>query len=281
MKNLGLASVFLFTIAIVIHYDLNRSFHTESTSMSQLLYLPSGKYLKPASFGYDSLVSDFVYLWSIQYFGEFRLPRKYEYLKHTYDIITELDPLYLDPYYTGALFMFYEGRNPQGGLALLDEGLKNNPTEWILPTDAGFYCMFNLKDKSLAAKYFEKASRVPGAPSMPKRILASLRFKMGDKQTAYLLWKQVYDTETRPSIKQTAYQHMFELRVLLDLEYLRTAIQQFYQKFQKYPRNLNQLVMEKVISEIPNDPDGNPYQYNPQTGTVHYTKLRLYKKYEE
>jgi len=280
MKGTGLAILLCFASAIAVHYDVNRVFQTEQASMSQLLYLPSGKYLKAASFGYDGLLADFIYLWSIQYYGDVRFYPEVQYLKHTYDIITELDPYFLDAYYTGALFMFYEGRNPQAGLALLDEGLKNNPNEWILPVDAGFYCLFNLKDKNLAASYFEKASQVPGAPSMPKRLLAGIRFRLGDKLTAYLLWKEVYETESRPTIKQTAYQHMFELKVLLDLELLQNAIRRFHSQYGKYPLNLTQLVPAGMIPTVPVNLDGEPYDYDPQAGIVKYRGLRLYKKYQ-
>jgi hypothetical protein len=246
-----------------------------------MLYLPSGKYLKPASLGYYALLSDFVYLWSIQYYGDPAFSPRMEYLKHTYDIIVELDPHYIDAYQVGALFMFFDGRNPDAGLALLDKGIQNNPKEWIIAADAGFYCMMNLKDYQRAGKYFKTAADVPEAPAQAKRLLAGMHFKQGDRVHAYQLWKEIYETATKPAIKQTAYQHMHDLKVLVDLENLRKAITDYNQANGNYPLNLQQLVAARYIPEAPFDPDGNSYVYDPRTGEVKYSQeLNVYKRYQ-
>jgi tetratricopeptide (TPR) repeat protein len=203
-----------------------------------------------------------------------------EYLNHTYDLITELDPNYLDAYQIGALFMFYEGRNPKAGLELLDKGIEKNPREWILPTDAGFYCIINLRNFALAASYFDKASRVADAPTLVKRMLAGSRFRLGDKRAAFQLWKQVYETAERPSVKQTAFQHMHDLKVILDLEELEKAVTFFHQKYQRYPLNPDQLVSAGILSSVPMDPEGNAYVYEPQSGKIDYTaQLKIYRRH--
>jgi tetratricopeptide (TPR) repeat protein len=246
-----------------------------------MLYLPSGKYLKPATLGYYSVLSDFVYLWSIQYYGDPAFSPRMEYLKHTYDIIVDLDPHYVDAYQVGALFMFFDGRNPEAGLTLLEKGIKNNPNEWIIAADAGFYCMMNLKDYQRAAKYFKTAANVPNAPAQAKRLLAGMHFRQGDKVHAYELWKEIYETATKPAIKQTAYQHMHDLKVLVDIENLKKIIVSYYQANGNYPLNLQQLVATKYITEVPFDPDGNSYLYDPRTGEVKYSQeLNVYKRYQ-
>src|SRR5258705_368740 len=69
-----------------------------------LLYLPSGKYLKTMALGFDGLLADVLYLWSIQYYGNYDIRDRYTFLEQIYDqVITELDPHYLDPYLVGAL----------------------------------------------------------------------------------------------------------------------------------------------------------------------------------
>lgn len=280
-KSLALAIVLFFTLAVLVHYHLHQRHRSSDSSFSQMLYLPEGKYLKPVSFGYHILLSDFLYLWSIQYYTDLSIRPRIEYLPHTYDIITDLDPHYIDAYQTGALFLFYEGRNPQAGLRLLNKGFQKNPREWILPVEAGFYCMLNLRNRKLAAHYFELASKVPDAPSLTKRTLASLHFKMGEKELAYRIWKEVYETEEKPSIRRIAFQHMHDLQVLIDLDHLRKAIAQYRNKFQSYPLNLNQLVSSKFLQQVPLDPEGEAYEYNPQTGTIAYSqRLRLYRRYQ-
>ena len=278
---LGLAIILTFSLAVAVHHYLYRDDRTREFLISQMLYLPSGKYLRPVSFGYQTLLADYIYLWSIQYYGDPGFHPRMEYLKHTYDLITELDPHFLDAYQTGALFMFYEGRNPSAGLWLLNKGLERNPNEWILPTDAGFYCIMNLRDYKLAASYFEKASKIPGAPSLVKRMQAGAYFRMGDMRVAHQLWQEVYDTAEKASIKQTAFQHVHDLKIMIDLEDIRKAIALFHSKFQRYPLNLNQLVSAGILRTIPRDPEENSYVYDPQTGNVDCgSQLKVYKRFQ-
>ncbi len=281
MKRWGLLIVLTYVLAIAVNYYAYSAYRTNTNMFTQMLYLPSGKYLKPASFGYYALLSDFVYLWSIQYYGDPQFSPRMEYLKHTYDIITELDPYFAEAYQTGALFMFYEGRNPSAGMELLDKGIEKNPNEWVIAADAGFYCIMNLKDKRRAAKYFEKVVKIPTAPAQAKRLLAGMHFQIGDKIHAFQLWKEIYETANKAAIKQIAYQHMHDLKVLIDLESLRKAINQYRDRSGKIPLSLQQLVPSQLISKIPIDPDGNPYLYDPRTGEVKYAKeLKIYKRYQ-
>ncbi len=270
-----------FSLAILVHIDVYKKYRSNNSFLSPMLYLPSGKYLKPASFGYHGLLADFIYLWSIQYYGDPAFQPRMEYLKHTYDLITELDPQYLDAYQMGALFLFYEGKNPKAGLELLDQGLFHNPHEWVFPMDAGFYCMMNLKDKELAYAYFNKASTIPGAPSGARRAAASMRFKLGDKKSALLLWTEVYEIADSSIEKQTAHQHVHDLTVLIDLDTIRTAISEFHKDYGRMPLNLEQLASRGFLKQVPLDPEGNSYEYEPKNGTVKYaTQLTLYSRYQ-
>lgn len=281
MKRLGPVIILIFALAVAFHYRIASQAQDQGTFFSQLLYLPSGKYLKPAAFGYDLLLADFVYLWSIQYYGDPGFHPRLEYLRHTYEIITELDPWFLDAYQTGAFFMFYDGRNPRAGLALLDKGLEHNPQEWIIAADAGFYCMMNLRDYKKAAYYFQKAADVPGAPQQARRMVASMKFRTGDRVQAYLIWKDIYETTKKASIKQVAFHHMHDLKILVDLDALRSAIAKYRQQNQRIPLNLNQLVAAGLIQEIPIDPEGHPYEYNSTTGAVtSKAPVTLYKRYQ-
>lgn len=281
MKRLGPVIILFFSIAVGLHYRISRHLHEQGDLFTQVLYLPAGKYLKPAAFGYDLMLADMIYLWSIQYYGDPGFHPRIDYLRHTYDIITELDPSFLDAYQTGALFMFYEGRNPNAGLALLDRGFERNPEEWIIPADAGYYCIMNLRDYKRAAAYFDKAARVPGAPAQARRMVASLLFRSGDQLQAYHVWKDIYDTAKKPSIKQVAYHHMHDLKILVDLDALQSAIAGFAKKYHKNPLNLDQLVAEGLVDNIPVDPEGNQYDYNAGTGIVSSkAPVTLYKRYQ-
>lgn len=281
MKRLGPVIVLIFALAVGVHYRIAGEAQKQGTLFTQLLYLPAGKYLKPAAFGYDLMLADFIYLWSIQYYGDPGFHPRLEYLRHTYEIITELDPSFLDAYQTGALFMFFEGRNPEAGLELMDRGLERNPNEWIIPADAGYYCMMNLRDYNRAAAYFDKAAHVPGVPAQARRMVAAMKFRSGDRLQSYLIWKDIYETSKKPSIKQVAYHHMHDLKILVDEDALRKAIAQYRKQNGKPPLNLTQLQVSGFLKEIPVDPEGNSYEYNPATGAISSrAPVTLYKRYQ-
>ena len=116
-----------------------------------LLFLPSGQYLKAASLGYRVLLSDIIYLWSIQYYGYHRTEEGRNYLWHIYDVMTELDPHFVDAYLVGALIMANDMSDAELAIELLEKGMEHNPGDWILPLDAGFYAYMALEDPARAA----------------------------------------------------------------------------------------------------------------------------------
>src|SRR3989454_5242845 len=144
-------------------------------SVHPLLYLPSGKYLRVMALGFDGLLADVLYLWSIQYYGNYDIRDRYDYLERIYDqVITELDPHYLDPYLIGALIMTTEARQPEMALRLLDKGVERNPDQWIIPFEAGLLGYDHLHDYKRAARYFQKAPRGAGGPPVVGRLYAEL-----------------------------------------------------------------------------------------------------------
>ena len=125
-----------------------------------LLYLPSGKYLRVASLGYSSIAADVLYLWSIQYYSNYQIEDRYDYLDQIYRrVIAELDPRFVDAYLVGSMIMSVEANRDDLALKLLAEGTENNPTEWILPFQAGFLCYQRLRDYGCARDRFEQALR--------------------------------------------------------------------------------------------------------------------------
>ncbi|MBD3855666.1 MAG: hypothetical protein IFK92_03880, partial [Acidobacteria bacterium] len=103
----------------------------------ELLYLPSPEMLKIMSLGNPGLVADVLYLWSIQYYSFYRPHERFLYLETVYNLITDLDPLYVDAYRIGALIMQIQTGGDQNEIdaavrRLFDKGLRNLPDDWQL-----------------------------------------------------------------------------------------------------------------------------------------------------
>src|SRR5512139_1610360 len=70
---------------------------------ASIIYIPSGKFLKFATFGYRALAADAIFLWAIQYYSTPTIDDRFDHLDHVFAIINELDPRYQDPYEVGAM----------------------------------------------------------------------------------------------------------------------------------------------------------------------------------
>ena len=235
---------------------------------SSIIYLPSGKYLKFITFGFDSLLADIIYIWAIQYYSNYAIKNRFDYLEHIFSIISELDPHYLDPYRIGALIAWYEGKRIDLALKVLDLGIKKNPNNWILPFEAAHYAQMYKKDYKLAQYYYDITRKIKGAPPIAHRLYAAAAFKAMDLETAYKNWLEIYQTAEDERVKKIAYNHLYRTKTTIDKIKLKKAIEKYKKKYRRLPMNLNQLVRAGILKEIPKDLDGNDYIYNPHTGEV-------------
>jgi len=260
-----IASCFLFMGVKTITDNIPRA----KIPGASIIYIPSGKMLKYATFGYGSLMADLVYLWAIQYYGNYDIPERYEHLEHIFSIIAELDPRYLDPYELGALIAVYEAKDPYLALRVLDMGLEKNPDQWIFPYQAGHYAQMMLKDYDLAREYYKKTMEIKGAPDIAKRLYADAALKGKDFDTAWKSWLEVYRTAEEERIKKIASNHLYQVKSERDIHMMNEAVRTFRERFGRYPRSLNQLVDVGLLTSLPKDLDGNDYLYNPETGEIH------------
>lgn len=234
---------------------------------SSIIYIPSGAFLKPATFGFPSLAADIIFLWAIQYYGNPEIPDKFAYFTHIFSIIAELDPSYLDPYEVGALIALYDGNDLPLAIKILDMGAAKNPDMWIFPFEAGQYALVR-KDFDTAKTYFQKTMAIPGAPALTRRLYASAAFKTMDYQAAWETWKSVYETATDEQIRKIASNHLYQVKAAVDIAALKNAVFEFRARTGRNPEDLEVLVRAGLIRAIPRDFDDKNYTYDPQNGAI-------------
>ena len=235
---------------------------------SSIIYIPSGKFLKYATFGYSALAADLVYLWAIQYYSTYEIADRFTYLDHIFAIIAELDPRYTDPYEIGSMIAGQEARDIPLALRILDRGFAKNPDMWLFPFEAGHIAQRQLKDFDLARKYYEKAMVLPGAPDFTKRLYANAAFKVTDFKTSWETWLEVYNTATDDRVKKIASNHLYQVKAEMDINALKEVVAKFKEKYGRLPSALDQLVMTGILASLPKDLDGQDYVYDPATGDV-------------
>jgi tetratricopeptide (TPR) repeat protein len=269
MKKKYLVIILLVSCALFMGLKtLTDSIARASTPGASIIYIPSGKFLKYAAFGYSSLAADLIYLWAIQYYSNYTIAERYDHLDHIFAIIAELDPRYLDPYEMGAIIAVYEARDPYLAFKILDRGLEKNPDQWIFPYQAGHYAQMVMKDYQLAREYYKKTMEIPDAPPIAKRLYANAAFKGMDYETAWQSWLEVFQTAEDERIKKIASNHLYQVKSARDVERIKEAIENYKQKYGQNPPSLDHLVKSEILDSLPKDFDGNDYLYHPEKGEV-------------
>lgn len=235
---------------------------------ASIIYVPSGKFLKYATFGYRALAADLLYLWAIQYYSTPTIDDRFDHLDHIFAIINELDPRFQDPYEVGALIAVQEARDLRAAFAILDRGAANNPDQWVYPFNAGHVALMTVKDYPLAEKYFEQTMKIPGAPDFVERLRANAMFKKGDLKTSWETWLDIYKRAPDERTKKIASNHLYNVKATIDGTALEAAAAKYRDRFGRFPADLATLVRTGFAAELPKDLDGNDYIYDPATGKV-------------
>ncbi|MBN1900757.1 hypothetical protein JW926_05450 [Candidatus Sumerlaeota bacterium] len=187
-KN-ALRILFFLLLAVPAFWIQNRRLNevrTKPKLYRDSLYLPSGKSIKMISIGYDRFVSDFIWLRSIQAFGgHWETDRNYAPIYHLFDVITDLDPTFIDAYTFGNLVMGDEGGDQRLGLQLINKGMWKNPTKYKLPYWGGYVAYWQMNDPELAKFYYSRAVKCPDSPGFVSRIIAYMDLKSGRYQVAF------------------------------------------------------------------------------------------------
>lgn len=241
--------------------------------------IPSGKTLKILSFGYDNLMADLLYMWSIQFYSSYSILNRYEYLEDIYNTITDLSPRYFDPYFVGSWIMALEFRDIRMAMRLLDKGAKNLPNDWRFDIELGFYASKWLKNFKLAEYYFRRADGKPGAPHYLKRRIAHMIYMGDDNETAFKVWLEIFQNASNDMEKHSAFCHLYQIKYERDKKILESKVNEYKKIYGKYPAFLQLLVQKKLIGKIPKDLSKNSYNYNLHTGKITAKKVFKWKKF--
>lgn len=178
----------------------------------ELMYFPSGKFLKEASLGHDMLIADLAWVRAIQYYGRHKqTDQDYSMAGHIFDVVTTLDPKFKNAYIFGALVLAQDAHDVEKGVELLHRGMVNLPGEWLLPFEAGFIYYICDANMAQANRWFLEATRVPGHPESVERFAAFTADRSGDLKTALQLWGELYESTENPYVRQMAEERVREL----------------------------------------------------------------------
>ena len=235
----------------------------------ELLYLPNGKHLRIMSLGHANLFADLIYLWSIQHYADYERKQRQRYVEHVFsDVITELDPHYIDAYWMGALILIVESGDFDAGVRLLEKGADRNPDKWILPYLAAWEC-FHAKQYDRARGYFERAASIDDAPTIVRRMRAGLVAEAGDLDDALATWREILaDPKSDELSIKIARRKVTELQTRIGVRNLRRVAERFRNDNGRWPARLEELIERSYIRNLPLDVSGQPFAFDARTGRI-------------
>jgi tetratricopeptide (TPR) repeat protein len=179
-----------------------------SKKQTELIFQLPGPYILATFTGMRETVASLLWVRADEFFHE----GNYEALMPLIRLITWLDPHYMDVYKTGAWHLDYnitdsyersDRRYIPPAIALMEEGIKNNPDTYDLYFDLAFmHYHLKIKDYEKAVEWMKQAAEKPDLnpekavsyerfPLVVMRMLAHEYEKLGDIRKAKEQWRKV------------------------------------------------------------------------------------------
>jgi hypothetical protein len=232
----------------------------------RVLYLPSADMLRLISLGNRGLVADVLYLWSIQYYSQFQYREKFLYLDTVFNLITDLDPLYKDPYRIGALIMSLQTQGDRAEhkaaiVSLYEKGMAALPDDWEIAEVAAWDAYQVMQDQELAVKWMGEAASRPNAPSTMMRLYARWRDDINGwtVEDSIGYWEEVVAASENTWEKNLATAHLFDAYVILHRRTLDPLLRMIFQQTGRCPSSWQEVVDAGYLAAPPMDSLGNPY----------------------
>jgi len=238
---------------------------------SDVLYLRAGSAVPRLALGFDAILADVYWIRAIQYYGDTRKStdpdRRYPLLYPMLDLTTTLDPKFTVAYRFGAIFLAEPfpdgpGRTDQA-IALLERGLAADPKKWQYAQDVGFVHYWWLQDYKTAAGWFDRASRIEGAPWWLRSMAATTLAQGGDRNSSRRLWQQLYETSDDEWVKKNSRRTLAQLDALDQIDALAALVRRYTALTGRSPDSWRPLVSMGLLRGLPVDSSGTPFVLDP------------------
>lgn len=271
---LGVTGLLLMAGLYFLQVQLDQQ-RAATPKLQRFMYLPPGQYLRVAALGYEQVAADLLWIQAVQAMGERKVSGEAgHWIAQALDVITTLDPRFVRVYEAGGIALTTLVVLAEESNRLLEKGIEHNPEVWQLPFLLGFNYYFEFHDDQKAADSIARASRLPGAPAYLAPLAARLYVSARTPQDAIDFLAQMYAQTTDENVKQVLEQRLKEVVVERDLQLLEEAISRYRERYKRAPARLEDLVGPGLLRELPREPFGGRYLYDPQTQSVRSSEMK-------
>jgi hypothetical protein len=280
---LGIAAAVVACVALLAAASLLQQVREQRYPTRPLaddsLYVTSGRTARYLAAGYNSLAADLYWIRTIQYYGGTKLRlgtateggnaadaarQDYGLLYPLLDLTTSLDPRFNIAYRFGAIFLAEPhpggaGR-PDLAIALLEKGLRERSDKWEYMQDIGFVHYWWRHDYRAAAEWFDRASKVQGAPWWLRSLAATTLAEGGDRRSSRVMWESIRQSAEIDWLRRDAERRLMQLDAMDFIDNLQRIVDAHARATGRPPADWKALREAGRIPGIPFDPTRTPYE---------------------
>lgn len=184
----ALVGVFSLAATVLGRWMLERSGGEPGFDAREVFLLPPADTLRVMDLGHHEVFADLLFIRANLYYGEHILTdERLPWLRDYVSTIIRLDPDFRQTYLWGAMVLLYQSREvsylPPEQIdqanGILRRGLERFPGDYRFPMRIGYNLYYEMGAADEAIPYFERASRMPGAPSWLAVKILDLHTKKG------------------------------------------------------------------------------------------------------
>jgi hypothetical protein len=243
--------------------------------VEDVLYLRSGTAVSRIWTGLRGIAADVYWLRTVQFYGgqrAYAAEKRFDLLEPLLDITVSLDPRFDIAYKYGAIFLsepFPMGAgDPDAGLALVERGTRAMPENWRMRQHLAFCTFLYKHDAEKASQLLNEASNIPGAPFWLRSMAATLLIKGGELTMARDIWLDLYRTSEPGFVRELARQNLERLDAVDMALRLQTLAKTYAARTGRLPSSLDDLRDAGALPQVPKDPQGVAFTYDPASGKV-------------
>lgn len=225
-------------------------------------YVIPSRFSRVLALGNQGVLSDFLFLKAATFFGGRSGSAKplsqddWQYFIQTLDVVTDLDPYFLDPYFLAEGLLAWDAGLPEEANKLLKKGAKHRTDDWRLPFFIGFNYFYFLGNHVDAADYIMAAAQLPHSPDYLQTLAARLAYYGGKSKTALLFLQQMIVEADDPLLRNRLAKRLLALERAVQIE---EALEQFKKQEQRMPTAMVELVERGYLEALPDDPYGGKW----------------------
>ncbi len=224
-------------------------------------YVIPSKFSRVLAVGNKGVLSDFLFLKLATFIGTRSNEKKilddddWAYVESSLDVITELDPHFVDPYFLAEGLLAWDAQRPDSANKVLLRGTEYRKNDWRLHFFIGFNYFYFLQNYENASNFIMNASRLPGSPGYLATLAARLSYYGGKSKTALLFLQEMLAETDDVLLRMRLQKRLLALERAVVIE---DAVNIFKRKYGRDPVK-GELVSSRILEEMPSDPYGGQW----------------------